>query len=148
MKKVLVVLGAAIVIVLLGVFLRSPRVCIEKNCFKVDVASTPEERARGLMYQEALDSESGMIFVFDEEGNQTFWMKNTLIPLDIIWLDEDGKIVDIAHNVEPCILEPCKIYSPDEPAKFVLEIAGGSADRLGISEGQIARIELGYSFKP
>ncbi len=90
---------------------------------KVEIADDNEERAKGLMFTEKLDENEGMLFVFDEENYQTFWMKNTLISLDIIFIDENFEIVDI-KNVQPCREEPCTLYESSKPAKYVLEVNG------------------------
>ena len=94
-----------------------------KNLIKVNVeiADDNNERINGLMFRKNLDKNSGMLFVFDDEKNQTFWMKNTLIPLDIIFIGKDMKIVDIKHAT-PCNEDPCKLYKSSRPAKYVLEM--------------------------
>jgi len=73
-----------------------------------------------------------MLFIFPEEGEYGFWMKNTLISLDIIWIDENQKIVHI-EKAEPCTEEPCKVYRPTADAIYVLEINSGLTDKLNIS---------------
>ena len=87
-------------------------VCFKENCFQVEIADTDEKRERGLMFREELCSDCGMLFVYDEEVKSKFWMKNTLIPLDIIWLDSDLKVVHVANAV-PCVTEECELYGPD-----------------------------------
>ena len=72
------------------------------GCFQVELARTESERDQGLMYRKELDKNKGMLFIFDKEGIYPFWMKNTLIPLDMIWIDSNNKIVFIAQNVQPC----------------------------------------------
>ncbi len=103
--------------------------------FGVEVASTPEERRIGLMNRTFLAESDGMLFVFERPTVQNFWMKNTLIPLDMLYLDENRKIVRITHNAQPCKVENCPLYSSFEPAQYVLEINGGQANMLGISVG-------------
>jgi uncharacterized membrane protein (UPF0127 family) len=97
-----------------------------------ELARTDAERQRGLMFRDRLLTDQGMLFVFETEYPYSFWMKNTLIPLDILWLDKDRKIVHIAKNVPPCREDPCPSYPPDRPGLYVLELAAGSADRLGL----------------
>jgi hypothetical protein len=92
-----------------------------------ELAVTEEERARGLMFREKILPDQGMLFVFEEEGSYAFWMKNTLIPLDMLWLDRDRRIVHIARDVPPCKEDPCPSYGPDRPALYVLELAAGGA---------------------
>lgn len=97
-----------------------------------ELAVTDEERQRGLMFREKLLFDQGMLFVFEEEDFYSFWMKNTLIYLDMIWLDKDRRIVHIARNVPPCSADPCPSYSPERPGLYVLELAAGAADRFGL----------------
>jgi uncharacterized membrane protein (UPF0127 family) len=97
----------------------------EKFTIKAEVADSAKERARGLMNRSYLDEDEGMLFIFENEGKHGFWMKNTLIPLDLIFIDAEGKIVDIKHNFEPCSKIFCDTYKPVEPAKYVLEVNGG-----------------------
>ena len=108
---------------------------------KVEVADDNSEREIGLMFRKNLDENSGMLFVFDEENYQTFWMKNTLIPLDIIFIDNNFKIVDIKHAV-PCKEEPCEIYSSGKPAKYVLEVNGNFTTKKNIKIGDNIEILL------
>ena len=97
-----------------------------------ELAVTDEERQRGLMFREKLLPDQGMLFVFEEEGLYSFWMKNTLISLDMLWINKDRRIVHIARNVPPCKEDPCPSYSPERPGLYVLELAAGAADRLGL----------------
>lgn len=106
-------------------------VCFEENCFFVEIADTPEKRTQGLMYQEKLDENKGMLFIFDKEGIYSFWMKNTLIPLDIIWLDENKEVVFMEKNAQPCQNE-CPAIKPDTKAKYVLEINSGLANKINL----------------
>jgi len=111
------------------------------HAFQVEIAATPEQRARGLMYREALAADAGMLFLFDEPRVASFWMKNTLIPLDMLFLAEDGRIVAIAPETEP-LSE--KGISSGVPVKAVLEIAGGRSVELGIGVGdRVLSRELG-----
>lgn len=97
-----------------------------------ELAVTDEERQRGLMFREKLLPDQGMLFVFEEEGLYSFWMKNTLIFLDMLWINKDRRIVHIARNVPPCKEDPCPSYSPERSGLYVLELAAGAADRLGL----------------
>lgn len=103
-----------------------------KHRFTVEVALTVEEQAIGLMNRSVLAPDRGMIFPFTSPRPASFWMKNTLIPLDIIFIREDGIIANIEANNVPLSLEP--VYS-DGPVAAVLEIAGGRAAELGIKAG-------------
>ncbi len=100
--------------------------------FKVEIADDDAERQHGLMGRKSLAPDRGMLFDFQEEREQSFWMKNTLIPLDIIYIAEDGTIVSIAAMTTP--MSEQSIPS-NGPASGVLEIAGGRAGELGIAPG-------------
>jgi uncharacterized membrane protein (UPF0127 family) len=82
-----------------------------------------------------------MIFLFPRNGDYPFWMKNTLIPLDIIWIDDQKRIVHVDHRVPPCKADPCPSYPPGAIARYVLEVAGGVAVRHGLANGQTLRFE-------
>lgn len=99
-----------------------------------EVADTPDLRALGLGGRAHLEEGRGMWFVFDEDGLWSFWMKDTLIPLDIIWVAPEGTVVHIAHEVQPQSYP--EAFAPTVPARFVLEVPGGWAKRHGIAEGQ------------
>lgn len=105
------------------------------SAITVELAMTDEERARGLMFRERIRPDEGMLFVFDEEELHSFWMKNTLVPLDILWLGRDRRIVHIASDVPPCKADPCPTYGPAVPAAYVLELKAGEALARGIKLG-------------
>lgn len=119
----------------------APRVCFKEKCFQVEIADMPEERMTGLMGRHRLDSNSGMLFVFEKEDGYGFWMKNTLISLDIIWIDAEGKIVFIKNNALPCRTESCETFYPYKKAKYVLEINGGLSGEIGLKAGDEMKIE-------
>src|SRR3989344_4316807 len=118
------------------------KVCFSENCFKVEIASKFEELSKGLMFRESLDENSGMLFIFSEENFYNFWMKNTLIPLDIIWINSDKKIIFIERNVQPCLEEICETYSSGEKALYVLEINAGIAEEIGLEIGDELNIKI------
>ncbi len=102
--------------------------------FAIEVADTPEERAKGLMFVEAMPTLSGMLFVYDQPQRATFWMRNTLIPLDMLFVTPDGTIAGIHENAQP--MDDTTIDGgPGVIA--VLEINGGLAARLGIAAGDV-----------
>ena len=100
--------------------------------FTVEIARTEEEQATGLMNRSELAPNRGMIFPFDPPRDASFWMKNTLIPLDMIFVRADGSIANIAENTVPLSLEP---EMSEGPVRAVLEIAGGRSAELGIKPG-------------
>jgi uncharacterized protein len=104
-----------------------------KVVFRVEVALTPEEHARGLMYRTRLATDAGMVFVFDQPQIQRFWMKNTLIPLDMIFIGADDRIVGVVENAAPQTEDERLVGAPSQ---YVLEIGGGLAARLGIHAGE------------
>lgn len=118
--------------------LAAPRECViietrsGAAVFLVEVADTPEAMSRGLMWRTSLREDHGMLFVYDPPGHASFWMKNTLIPLDMVFIAVDGRVHRIAYNARPLSLEsiPSGI-----PVRAVLEIAAGVADKLGVRSG-------------
>ncbi|MFL6860263.1 MAG: DUF192 domain-containing protein [Sphingomicrobium sp.] len=100
--------------------------------FTVEVAATPEQQETGMMFRRSVPPDRGMIFPYDPPSEVAFWMKNTLIPLDMVFIGPDGKIGRIAANTTPMSLDP--VPSVD-PVSAVLEIAGGRAAELGLKEG-------------
>ena len=100
--------------------------------FTVEVAGTPQEQATGLMQRQSLAPDRGMVFPFATPRIASFWMKDTLIPLDIIFIRADGVITNIEANTVPLSLEPVMSY---EDVTAVLEIAGGRSAELGIKAG-------------
>ena len=108
--------------------------------YQLELALTPEQQAQGLMYRESLPDRTGMLFVFNESGTHHFWMKNTMIPLDMIWMDENGKVIFVSADTPPCRTEPCATYGPEVPAHQVLEIAGGMAAKEKITVGATLKL--------
>ena len=109
-------------------------ICHDQHCFTVEIADTPEERTKGLMFRELLEQDQGMLFVFDRPWTFKFWMKNTLIPLDMIRLDKSWRVVEIA-SADPCISEPCPRYGGTQQASYVLEINKWLAKKHNIQLG-------------
>jgi uncharacterized membrane protein (UPF0127 family) len=109
--------------------------------YRLELATIPEDQAQGLMYRENLPDRTGMLFVFAGEPNRHhFWMKNTMIPLDIVWLNETGQVIFVSAETPPCKADPCPTYGPDVPVRRVLELAGGLAAKEGVVVGSV--IEL------
>ena len=108
--------------------------------YRLELALTPEDQALGLMFRESLPERTGMLFVFPEEAPHHFWMKNTMIPLDMIWMDASGKVLFISAQTPPCKADPCGTYGPDSPARQVLEIAGGMAEKEKITVGSTLKL--------
>ena len=109
--------------------------------FKVEIADDDAERARGLMFRDALAADHGMLFVHEYEEPQAYWMKNTHLPLDILYFDSNRKLVAQQRNVPPCSAgDMCPSYPSDVPAKYVLELNAGNADAMNLKNGAILTI--------
>ncbi|MBU4274316.1 DUF192 domain-containing protein [Patescibacteria group bacterium] len=142
MKKLLIIsiLLATVIIIVVTVFLlrcdeKISRICFSNYCFNAEIANTPKTREKGLMFRENIEQNEGMLFIFPEEDIYSFWMKDTLISLDIIWLNSNKEIVFISRNNQPCADEPCSFINPETKAKYVLEINAGIAQETKISVG-------------
>ena len=109
-----------------------------KARFRVEVADTAEKRRWGLMYRTGLGADQGMLFVFPEERNQSFWMKNTPLSLDLIFMDRRRRVVGIVHDAVPF---STRSVSVGVPSRYVLEVRAGLARRHGIVTGDAARFE-------
>ena len=119
-----------------------PRIILPDNAvITVEVASDDATREQGLMYRDHLADDRGMVFLFPQAGEYPFWMKNTLIPLDMIWMDREHRIVHIAHDVPPCKADPCPNYPPKAQASSVLELAAGVAAKHHLADGNVLRFE-------
>ncbi len=103
---------------------------------KAEIADTPQEHSRGLMKREHLDSGSGMLFIFDGDSQRSFWMKDTLIPLDMIFINSSLDIVHIEVDAQPCKTPSCPRYNSGQPAMYVVETNAGFVHEHGIVTGQ------------
>jgi len=112
------------------------------HTFNVEVADKSYERRKGLMDRETLADDAGMLFVFNDEGFRNFWMKDTQLYLDIIFISADKKVVDIKKDFEPCYSEDCPDYRSKREAKYVVEVRGGTSDEKGIKVGDEVEFEI------
>ena len=104
--------------------------------FRLELAADPATRQRGYMFREHVGPSEGMLFIFDTRDFHGFWMKNCRVSLDMIWLDDDFRVVDVAHDRKPCPEEgACPMAMPMRAARYVLEVAGGTARREGLARG-------------
>ncbi len=110
---------------------------VESPRFRLEVCSNDGERAKGLMYRRSLAEDAGMIFVFPEERNHSFWMKNTYIALDMVFVDKDMKVVGVLADVPPLNLAPRTV---GKPSLYVLEFAAGTMKRYGVVVGATLKI--------
>jgi hypothetical protein len=105
-----------------------------------EIADTAEKLQRGLMFRTSMGENEGMLFVFNDEQPRTFWMKDTLIPLDIIFISSAGEVVDIKKNFVPCAAEPCPSYTSKQSARYVLEVNAGFADMYAVENGLTVKL--------
>lgn len=110
------------------------------SAVNLEIAASPETRGQGLMFRESILPGRGMLFIFPEPAANGFWMKNTLIPLDMIWIDAAGTVVALHQNVPPCKADPCPTYDPGTAGSYVLELAGGEAAKHGVVVGSKIRL--------
>ena len=104
--------------------------------YAVELADDDAERARGLMFRDAMADDSGMLFIHDTQEPQAYWMKNTRIALDILYFDNDRKLVAQQRDVPPCSLgDACPSYPSNAPARYVLELNAGQAEKLKLQDG-------------
>jgi uncharacterized protein len=107
----------------------------------VEIADDADTRAQGLMDRDHLGDGKGMLFFFPRSGEYPFWMKNTRIPLDMIWIDSDRRIAAIVPDVPPCRVADCPSYPPNAIAQYVLEVDAGVAKQHGLKTGDAVRFE-------
>lgn len=117
--------------------------------YRVEVADNDAERAQGLMFRDELPGGRGMLFIHEQEQAQAYWMKNTRIPLDILYFDSGRQLVSQQRDVPPCSAgDACPSYPSDAPARYVLELNAGEAARLGLQSGARMRLGPGIAQSP
>lgn len=114
-----------------------PTVSLQGHRFTVEIANTTAEREHGLMDRASMPADHGMLFVFPNAEPRTFWMKDTLIPLDMLFFDNAQRLVKVLQNVPPCRADPCPTYASMAPARYVLELNAGTAAKLGLRKGDL-----------
>lgn len=117
-------------------------VCHKDNCFNVELAQTPEEQATGLMNRNHMDDNTGMLFIFKQENIYSFWMKSTLIPLDIIWINKNHEVVYISRDTPAEKDGKFVNINPEKQALYVLEINAGKSEEIGLKEGDKLELNL------
>jgi hypothetical protein len=141
MKKLLVLwLSLAGLLAAAGRFVT---IYIQDRPFLAEIADTPEAHRRGLMFRRRINDNYAMLFVFQDDDYRSFWMKNTWITLDILFLNRQCQIVDMALSVPPCKGDPCPGYDSKYPARYVLEIQGGLAKKLKLRVGDRIHLPAG-----
>lgn len=143
MKGALVLVLIAMVVLAAACVASSATITIDTAQGPVTVtaetADESAERARGLMERASLDENAGMLFVFDGDAPRSFWMKNTLIPLDMLFIDSQGRIVDMT-TMQPCRTVLCESYT-SQPARYVLEVNAGFAEKHGVAVGDVVTVD-------
>ena len=134
MKKTTITLILILAAALFGAVKLVP-LYIGNDKFLVEIADTPQKQMTGLMYRESIPDDFGMLFVFPREARRHFWMKNTLVHLDLIFLNRHKQIVHIRVNAPPCRSEPCDLIDSLKPAMYVLELRGNRSRELGLKVG-------------
>jgi uncharacterized membrane protein (UPF0127 family) len=119
---------------------RLTAVTLGGETFRVEIAHTPAQRAQGLMYRTQLLADHGMLFLFPQPRRMAFWMKNTRIPLDILFFDANQHLVRAHYRVPPCVDPPCAHYPSGAISAWVLELNGGIAEALNLAPG--ARLQV------
>jgi uncharacterized membrane protein (UPF0127 family) len=109
---------------------------------QVEVMVSDEDRAMGLMFRPSLAPDRGMLFSFGQPDFHGIWMKNCKFPIDIVWLDEERKVVDVKEGAPPCKAEPCPVYQPMRRASWVIEMNTGQARREKLVRGAPVRFDL------
>jgi hypothetical protein len=117
-------------------FYNQPKACFKQSCINLELTKTQEKRTQGLMYKTELKNNLGILFIYEEEGLYNIWMKNTLIPLDIIWIDQNFQIKQI-EKANLCEIEECKTYNALYPTKYIIEVNQGFTIENNIKVGDI-----------
>ncbi len=114
-------------------------VSLAQQDFKIflEVVETEKQRAQGLMFRRFLPADNGMLFIYERMQILDVWMKNTVIPLDVIFISDQGQIVSLIRALKPCKQDPCKIYSSTNKARYMLEVNAGLIDKKALEIGQI-----------
>ena len=115
----------AVIFLFVAPHVQAQSVVVNGKEFFIEIADTQEKRTKGLMFRQTLCDECGMLFIFDHPQKYGFWMKNVKIPLDILYIDKNGYIVDLV-NAQPCEKPDCDVYYPAEKALYVLEVNHGN----------------------
>ena len=117
-----------------------PSVELKGQRFDVEIADTEPARERGLMFRDSMPADHGMLFLFDDVAERTFWMKNCRMPLDILYFDAKYNMISAQQRVPACRSDPCPVYPSNGAAKYVLELNSGTADKLGVKPGDALKV--------
>ncbi len=117
-----------------------PSVEIGGKTYSVELAETPEQQEKGLMFRDSMPEDHGMLFIFPDNALRGFWMKNCKFPQDMLFFDGDMRLISVQKRVPACTVDPCPSYSSGAPAKYVLELNAGQADTLGVQSGDVFKL--------
>lgn len=117
------------------------RIVLQGQLYQLEIADTAALKSRGLMYRKTLAKDTGMLFVYPKPGYYRIWMKNTLIPLTVIWLDAQAIIINI-ESLKPCRLSNCPSFNADRPSSYILELHHEAVDRFNLGERLPAILNL------
>ncbi len=120
----------------------TPAACAGDICYALEIARSAIEQRRGLSGRDTLAEDAGMLFIVDPPVPIAIWMKNMRFPLDVLWLDADGRVNHFETHRSPCTAQACPTFTPPGPASFVLELNAGEIDRRGIEIGTRFEIKL------
>ena len=132
----------AVVLLCSSCMASGPYVELKGQKFMVELAETQEKQALGLMFRDSLPPDHGMLFIFPGESRRSFWMKNTRIPLDILYFNSNLELVSMAEDARPCRTRNCPGYPSEGPAKYVLELNSGKAAELAVKAGDMLELHL------
>lgn len=122
----------------------APWVELSGQRYSVEIADDDAERSRGLMFRDEMPADHGMLFIHEGEQPLAYWMKNTRIALDILYFDDELKLVSQQRDVPPCTMgDRCPPYASDAPARYVLELNAGQAQKIGLRDGEVLRLGTG-----
>lgn len=138
----------ALLLISLTACARTPWVELDGHRYSVEIADDNAERARGLMFRDEMAADHGMLFIHTDEEPLAYWMKNTHIPLDILYFDHAFKLVGEQRNVPPCTAgNACPSYPSNAPALYVLELNAGQAEKIGLKKGDALTVDPKVALK-
>jgi uncharacterized membrane protein (UPF0127 family) len=132
----------ALLLISLTACTHTPWVELDGHRYSIEIADDDTERARGLMFRDEMAADHGMLFIHSDEEPLAYWMKNTHIPLDILYFDRGFKLVGEQRNVPPCTAgNACPSYPSNAPALYVLELNAGQAAEIGLKKGDPLKVD-------
>ncbi len=135
-RKPLLLVLVGILLAVIGaytLFNNAETICLKNKCFETEIAISADQQMRGLSGRSSLENNKAMLFVFPQESAYSFWMKDMKFSIDILWISENGTVIYIARNAQPCG-ETCQQIVPPAPAKYVLEVNAGQASEIQIGD--------------